>query len=66
MDKAVALKTNSFWVLLHVLTFVNALMNFIAFAFGDVLLVKSTKTDLNVFFQLGKLLVSVNPSLFSN
>ena len=27
MDKAVAVKTNSFWVLLHILCFLNALMN---------------------------------------
>ena len=60
MDKAVAFKTNSFWVLLHILCFVNALMNLIAFEFSDVLLVKSTETSLNVFFQLGKLLVSVS------
>ena len=58
MDKDVAVKTNSFWVLLHVLPFVNALMNFVAFA--DVLLAKSTQTGLNVFFQLCKLLVSVS------
>ena len=49
MDKAVAVKTNRFWVLLHVLFLVNALMNLIAFEFGDVFLVKSTKTGLNVF-----------------
>ena len=60
MDKAVAVKTNSFWVLQHVLCFVNALMNLIAFEFGNVLLVKSTETGLNVFFQLSKLLVSVS------
>ena len=60
MDKAVAVKTNSFWILLHVLSFTNVLMNFIAFPFGDVLLVKSTETGPNVFFQLGKLLVSVS------
>ena len=60
MDKAVAFKTNSFWVLLHILCFVHALMNLIAFEFSDVLLVKSTETSLNVFFQLGKLLVSVS------
>ena len=48
MDKAVAVKTNPFWVLLHVLSLVNAL-NLIAFQFGDVLLVKSMKTGLNVF-----------------
>ena len=60
MDKVVALKTNSFWVLLHVLYFVNALMNLIAFEFGDALLVKSKETGLNVFFQLGKFLVSVS------
>ena len=35
-------------------------MNLIAFEFGNVLLVKSTETGLNVFFQLGKLLVSVS------
>ena len=49
MDKDVAVKTNSFWVLLHVLPFVNALMNIVAFA--DVLLAKSTQTGLNVFFS---------------
>ena len=36
MNKAVAVKTNSFWVLLHILCFVNALINLIAFEFGDV------------------------------
>ena len=60
MDKAVAVKTKSFWVLLHVLCFVNTLMNLIAIGFGDVLLVKSTETGLNVFFQLRKLLLSVS------
>ena len=35
-------------------------MNLIAFEFGDVLLVKSTESGLNVYFQLGKLLVSVS------
>ena len=53
MDKAVAVKTNSFWVLLHVLSLVNALINLIAFEFGDVLLVKSTESGLNVFFSVG-------------
>ena len=49
MDKAVAVKTNPFWVLKHVLSLAkNALMNLIAFEFGDVLPVKSTKTGLNV------------------
>ena len=52
MDKAVAVKTNSFSVLQHVLCFVNALMNLIAFEFGNVLLVKSTETGLNVFFSV--------------
>ena len=47
MDTAVAVKTNSFWVLLYVLYFVNALMNLIAFEFSDALLVKSTETDLS-------------------
>ena len=60
MDKAVAVKTNSFWVFLHVLYFVNASMNLIVFEFGHVLLVKSMETGLNAFFQLGKLLVSVS------
>ena len=49
MDKAVVGKTNPFWVLLHVLSLVNALMNLIAFQFGDVLLVKSTKKGLSAF-----------------
>ena len=53
MEKAVAIKTNPFRVLLHVLSFVNALMNVIAFEFGDVLLVKSTETGLNVIFLVG-------------
>ena len=57
MNKAVAVKTNSFWVLLHILCFVTALMNLITFEFGDVgSLLKSAETGLNVFFQLGKLL----------
>ena len=47
-------------VLLHVLSFVNALMNLIAFELGDVLLFKSTKTGLKVFFELGLVLVSVS------
>ena len=59
-DKWTKLKANSFWVLLHVLCFVNALMNLIGFEFGDVLLVKSTESGLNVYFQLGKFLVSVS------
>ena len=36
IGKAVAIKTNSFWVLQHVFCFVNALMNLIAFEFGNV------------------------------
>ena len=39
-DKAVPVKTNSFLVLQHVLCFVNALMNSIAFEFVSVLPVK--------------------------
>ena len=58
IDKVVAIKSNSFWVLRHVLCFVNALMKIIAFEFGNVLLVKSKETGLP-FFQLCKLLVSV-------
>ena len=50
MDKVVAVKTNSFWVLLHFLCSVNALMNLVAFEFVNVLLVKSTETGPNVFF----------------
>ena len=48
IDKAVAIKTNLFWVLHHVLCFLNALMNSIPFEFGSVLLVKSTETGLTV------------------
>ena len=40
IDKAFSIKTNSFWVLQHVLCFVNALTNLIAFEFDKVLLVK--------------------------
>ena len=58
MDKAV--KTNLFYVLLHILCFVNALMNPIAVEFGNVFLVKSTEAGLNVFLKLGKRLVSVS------
>ena len=50
MDKAVAVKTNSCWVLLYVLCFLNALKNLTAFEFDDELLVKSTETG---HFQLG-------------
>ena len=35
IDKAVPFKTNSFWVLQHVFCFVNALINSIAFEFGN-------------------------------
>ena len=60
MEKAATVKTYSFWVFLYVLCFVNASMNLIAFEFGDVLLVQSMESGLNVFFQLGKLLVSAS------
>ena len=59
IDKAIAIKTNSFWVLQHILCFVYALMNLVAFESGNVLLVKSTEAGQTVFFQLCKLLLSV-------
>ena len=51
IDKTVSIKINPFWVLQHVLCFVNALANLIAFEFGKVLLVKSTETALTVLFS---------------
>ena len=50
IDKGVSIKTNSFWILQHVLCFINAWMKLIAFEFGNVLLVKSTATALTVSF----------------
>ena len=47
IDKAVTIKTNSFWVL----CFVNALTYLITFEFGNVLLVKSTETSVTAFFS---------------
>ena len=56
VDKAVAVKTNSFRLDFAA----RFVLNLIAFEFGNLLLVKSTETGLNVFFQLDKLLVSVS------
>ena len=50
IDKGVSIKTNSFWILQHVLCFINAWMKLIAFEFGNVLLVKSMATALTVSF----------------